>query len=260
MDELVGAFERAITPKTRLILVSHIAYLNGQVFPVKQICDVAHQRGIEVVVDGAHSFAHLADKQQDIQADYYGTSLHKWLLAPKGTGMLFIRRDKIEKIPAFMYSSRSGRRRGRMSKFERVGTLSLAPFLAIGEALTFHHAIGPHRKEARMRYLTHYWAERLQTIPKIRLYTSLDPAMSCGFATVGIEGVHPEALQDYLWGEHRIQTADIQEDELIQGIRVSPNVYTTLRELDSFCEVMEHVAKNGLPEPYRSMTYEERDW
>ncbi len=250
-DELVEAFERAITPKTRLILASHIAYLNGQVFPVGRICDIAHQHGIEVVVDGAHSFAHLAETQQDIRADYYGTSLHKWLLAPKGTGMLFIPRDKIEKIKPLM-SGPSRRRNASMRKFESVGTQSLAPFLAIGEAIVFHNAIGPERKEARLRYLTHYWAERLQTIPKIRMYTSLDSEMSCGIATVGIEGIHPVPLRDYLWEEHHIQTAPIDEGETIRGLRTSPNLYTTLPELDYFCEVMEHVASKGLPEPYSS--------
>jgi selenocysteine lyase/cysteine desulfurase len=256
MDELVEMYERGITENTRLILVSHMAYLNGQVFPVKRICEVAHRRGVEVVVDGAHSFAHLAHKQQDLQGDYYGASLHKWLLAPKGTGLLFIRKDKIEKIPALMYSSRSGRRRGRITKFERIGTSSLATYLAIGEAIAFHQTIGPKRKEERLRYLTHYWAEQLQDIPKIRLYTSLDPAMSCGIATVGIEGVHPEALRDYLWNEYRVQTARIFREGRIQGLRISPNVYTMLPELDRFCELMDHVARNGLPEPYKSMTFE----
>jgi len=130
----------------------------------------------------------------------------------------------------------------------------------LGEAITFHQAIGPERKEERLRYLTHYWAKPLRDVPKIRLYTSLDPAMSCGIATVGIEGVHPVALRDYLWNEHRIQTARIFRGELIQGLRISPNVYTTLSELDRFSEHMEHVARNGLPEPYKSMTFERRDF
>ncbi|MGE4658564.1 MAG: aminotransferase class V-fold PLP-dependent enzyme [Gammaproteobacteria bacterium] len=256
-DELVEAFARAITRKTRLILTSHIAYLNGQVFPVGRICDLAHQHGIEVVVDGAHSFAHLADTQQDIRADYYGTSLHKWMLAPKGTGMLFIPEDKIEKIQPLM-SGPSRRRNASMGKFESVGTQSLAPFLAIGEAIIFHNAIGPKRKEERLRYLTHYWVERLQTIPKIRLYTSLDSEMSCGIATIGIEGIHPVPLGDYLWEQHHIQTAPIERGETIQGLRISPNLYTTLHELDYFCEVMEHVTFTGLPEPYAS--YKPRSW
>lgn len=250
MEELVGAFERAITPKTRLILVSHIAYLNGQVFPIKNICDLAHQRGIEVVVDGAHSFAHLDFTRQDLDCDYFGTSLHKWLLAPKGTGLLYVRKDKIETIPPLM-SAPSGRRKANIRKFEQVGTHPAAPILAIAEALSFHTVIGSKRKEERLRYLKDYWAERLRKVPNVRLYTSLQPEMSCGIATVGVEGVHPVAFRDYLWERHRVQTARIVSAG-IQGLRVSPNLYTTLNELDYFCEVVEDVAKKGLPEPHKS--------
>ncbi|MBT5872515.1 MAG: aminotransferase class V-fold PLP-dependent enzyme [Candidatus Latescibacteria bacterium] len=255
MDQLVSAFEEAITPRTKLILVSHIAYLTGQIFPVKRICEMAHQRDIEVVVDAAHSFAHLDYTMSDLQGDYFGTSLHKWMLAPKGTGLLYIPKDKIEKINPLM--SGPSRRRGRsIRKYESVGTQSMAPMLAIGEAITFHRAIGGKVKEERMRYLKLYWAERLNKLSNIQLYTSLDPEMSCGFTTVGIRGVHPEALRDYLWEQHYIQTARIDRGEDLQGLRTSPNLYTTLPELDYFCEVMEEVAANGMPEPYRSMTFE----
>ena len=251
MDVLVEVFERAITPKTRLIMVSHMAYQNGQVFPVKRIRDMAHQYGVEVLVDGAHSFAHLADTHQDIQADYYGTSLHKWLFAPKGTGMLHIPKDKIGKIKPLM-TGNWPEWRDSMEKYEYVGTKSMAPFMAISEAITFHNAIGSKRKEERLRYLTHYWAEQLQSIPKIRLYTSLEHEASCGIATVGIEGTHPGSLRDYLWEEHRIQTSSRYREGVIEGLRTSPNLYITLPELDYFCEAMAHVAKNGLPEPYKS--------
>ena len=250
MDELVTAFEQAITPATRVILISHIAYLNGQIFPVKAICDLAHKHGIEVVLDAAHSFGHLDFKYQDLNCDYFGTSLHKWLLAPKGTGMMYIPKDKIEKIPPLMTAPWS-RWNTNIRKYEEVGTKSAAPFLAIAEAIAFHQAIGSKRKEARLRYLTHYWAERLQGLPRIRLYTSLAPEMSCGIATFGIEDIHPTPLRDYLWEKHQIQTATIRRDYM-PGLRISPNLYTTLPELDYFCELIEKVLKEGLPEPYKS--------
>jgi selenocysteine lyase/cysteine desulfurase len=158
-----------------------------------------------------------------------------------------------------MYTSRSGRGQDRIAKFESIGTSSLATFMAIGEAMTFHRTIGPERKEERLRHLTHYWAEQLRNTPGIRLYTSLDPAMSCGIATVGVEGVHPVALRDYLWERHRVQTARIIRGQLIRGLRISPNFYTTLPELDRFCDLMNDVARNGLPEPYKSMTFEDQD-
>lgn len=253
MDDLVGIFERGITPKTRLILVSHITYTTGQVFPVKRICDLAHSRGVDVLVDGAHSFGHLDFKLADLNCDYFGTSLHKWLLAPKGTGMLYIQKDKIEKIPPIM-SPPPRRGNDRMRKYESVGIQSSAQNLGIGEALAFHNAIGAKRKEERLRYLTHAWAERLQAVPTIRLYTPLAPEMSCGIASVGIVGVDPTALHNFLWEKHRIQTSRgyYEEDRTLLWLRISPNLYTTLPELEYFYEGMEDAAKNGLPEPYRS--------
>ena len=249
-DETVAAFEQAMTPRTRLIMVSHMGFTNGQIFPIRPICDLAHSRDIEVVVDGAHSFGHLDFKCQDLACDYFGTSLHKWLLAPKGTGMLYIPKDKIEKIPTLM-SPPPGRRRDRwhgdIRKYEDVGTKPAAPFLAIAEALAFHNAIGSKRKEERLRYLTHYWAERLQALPNVRLSTSLAPEMSCAIATVGIEDIYTTPFRDYLWEEHQIQTARVR-----RGLRISPNLYTTLQQLDYFCELVEDVARDGLPEPYKS--------
>ena len=258
MDDLVEIYERAITPKTRLILVSHITYTTGQVFPVRRICDLAHQHGIEVVVDGAHAVGHLDFNVSDLDCDYYGTSLHKWLFAPKGTGMLYIRKEHIEKIEPLYgpYTSRRFDATKSMRKYESVGTQSQAPRLAIGEAVAFHNAIGPKRKEERLRYLKNHWADRLRQHPKIRVYTSTESEMSCCIASVGIEGVDPSALQNYLWEEHQILTARGYyggEDYSMRWNRVSPNLYTTLPDLDYYCDVMEETAENGLPEPYRSI-------
>jgi selenocysteine lyase/cysteine desulfurase len=244
MDVLVEGFRRAITPRTKMILMCHQVNITGQIFPVKRICDLATEHGIEVVVDGAHSFAQFKFDHSDIGCDYFGTSLHKWLLAPKGTGMLYVRRDKIKKVWPLMAAREEMDENIR--KFEEIGTHPAANFIAIGEALTFHHAIGSERKEARLRYLKDYWAKRLIKQDNIRLHTSLDPAMSCAIATVEIVGVDTRALGEYLWNEHRILVAPIMHDEF-KGLRVTPNLYSTLEELDYFCEVMEHVAKKGLP-------------
>ena len=255
LDELVKVLEEGITPRTRVILVSHVTYTTGQVFPVRRISDLAHRHGIEVVVDGAHAVGHLDFKVSELGCDYYGTSLHKWLSAPKGTGMLYMKRDHVEKIEPLYGPARSRRYdpRTSMRKYESVGTQSHAPFLAIGEALAFHNAIGPKRKEERLRYLKDHWAERLRPHPGIRLYTPTDPEMSCCIAGVGIEGCDPTGMRDYLWDEHQIQTSRgryDREDPSRRWVRITPNLYTTLPELDNFCEVMEDVANNGLPEPY----------
>lgn len=255
MNDILEPYRKAITPKTKLILVSHIGYLNGQIFPVRAICDLAHERGVDVVVDGAHAFGHVTFNIADLGCDYFGTSLHKWLLAPKGTGLLYIRPDRREKIPPLI-TAPSRRRAASMRKYESVGTESYAPRLAIGDAVLFQNIIGAKRKEERLRFLSHYWAERLVRVPGIRLCSSLTPEMSCGILTVGVDGTVPFALDKYLWEVHRIRTADIDDEfstGAIQGLRVTPNVYTTLSELDRFCEVMEVIAKKGLPEPYTSM-------
>lgn len=257
MDDLVAIFEQAITPATKLILVSHVTYTAGQVFPVKRICDLVHQHGIEVVVDGAHAFGQIDFKVSELGCDYYGSSLHKWLYAPKGTGMLYMRQAHVEKIKP-LYGTYTSRRPGgakSMRNYESVGTLSQAPYLAIGEAVAFHNAIGPKRKEERLRYIKDYWADRLRRHPRINVFTPADPAMSCCIAAVGIEGVDPSAMQDYLWEEEQILTSRGYyegEGNSLHWVRVSPNLYTQLPELDYFCDVMEQLAERGLPEPYRS--------
>ncbi len=244
LDEISSAFEKGITDRTRLILISHQINITGQITPVKAVCEMARAKGIETIVDGAHSFAQFDFKQKDLGCDYFGTSLHKWLYAPKGTGMLYVKRDKIEKIWPLMAAE--SKQATDIRKFEEIGTHSAAPKLAIGEALLFHNGIGGKRKEARLRYLSRYWMNRLKDVPKIRFNTSFDPNQSCAIANVQIEGTKPEAVVKYLFDKHRIFTVAIMHEEF-QGIRITPNVYTTLSELDRFCEQMETIARQGLP-------------
>jgi len=244
LNEITAAFERAITDRTRLILMAHQVNITGQITPVKAVCEMARARGIETIVDGAHSFAQFDFKQKDLSCDYFGTSLHKWLYAPKGTGLLYIKRDKIEKIWPLMAAE--SKQAGDIRKFEEIGTHSAAPKLAIGEALLFHNGIGGKRKEARLRYLSRYWMNRLKDVPKVRFNTSFDPAQSCAIANVQIEGSDPRAVGSYLFDQHKIFTTPIVHEEF-QGIRITPNVYTTLGELDRFCELMETIARRGLP-------------
>ena len=244
LDEITAAFERAITNRTRVILISHQVNITGQITPVKAVCEIARAKGIETIIDGAHSFAQFDFKQKDIGCDYFGTSLHKWLYAPKGTGMLYVKREKIGKIWPLMAAE--SKQRTDIRKFEEIGTHSAAPRLAIGEALLFHNGIGGKRKEARLRYLSRYWMNRLKDVPKLRFNTSFDPAQSCAIANVQIEGIKSTAISSYLFDKHRIFTTPIMHEEF-EGIRITPNVYTTLGELDRFCTVMEAIARKGLP-------------
>jgi selenocysteine lyase/cysteine desulfurase len=244
VDDIAVAFEKAITPKTKLILISHQINLTGQINPVKKVCEMARARGIETIVDGAHSFAQFDFKRDDLGCDYFGTSLHKWIYAPKGTGMLYVRKEKIPKIWALMASE--DKNRNDIRKYEEIGTHSAAMRLAIGESILFHNAIGAKRKEERLRYLSRYWMNRIKDIPKVGFNTSFEPKQSCAIANFKIEGVDPVQLGGYLMSKYKIFTTPIVHDEFT-GIRITPNVYTTLWELDRFGEVVEQVARKGLP-------------
>ncbi|OLD80293.1 MAG: hypothetical protein AUI33_01920, partial [Ignavibacteria bacterium 13_1_40CM_2_61_4] len=228
LDSIVSAFERGITNRTRLVLMSHVINITGQITPVKAVCELARSKGIEVIVDGAHSFAHFAFKHENLQCDYYGTSLHKWFFAPKGTGLLFVKRDKIEKLWPLMAAEK--KQAADIRKFEEIGTHSAAPRLAIGEAILFHNGIGAERKEARLRYLSRYWMNRLKDLPNVRFHTSFDANQSCGIANIEIEGIDPAAIGAYLMDKHKIFTTPIVHDEF-KGIRITPSLYTTLQEL-----------------------------
>ena len=244
LDEITSAFERGITPRTRLILISHMINITGQITPVRAVCELARARGIETVVDGAHTFAHMDFQQKDLACDYYATSLHKWLFAPKGTGMLYVKRDKIERVwPLYAAEKKQS---GDIRKFEEIGTHPAAPRLAIGEAILFHQGIGAARKEARLRYLSRYWMNRLKELPRVSFNTSFADDQSCAIGNVQIEGTNPAQVSNYLMSAHKIFTTPIIHDEF-QGIRITPNVYTTLSELDRFCEAMETIIKKGLP-------------
>lgn len=245
IEDIVAPFEKAITPRTKLILMSHQINITGQITPVRQVCEMARSKGIETIVDGAHSFGQFDFKLADLGCDYFGTSLHKWLHAPKGTGMLFVRREKIPKVWALMASEEKNR--ADIRKFEEIGTHSAAMRLAIGEAILFHRAIGAKRKEARLRYLSRYWMDKLKQNPKVGFNTSFDEKQFCAIANFKIAGIDPVRLGNYLMSEHKILTTPIVHDEFT-GIRITPNVYTTLWELDRFCRIVGQIAKEGLPE------------
>jgi selenocysteine lyase/cysteine desulfurase len=242
--QIVAAFEQNITSRTRLILMCHMINLTGQILPVREVVAMARKYDIPVIVDGAHSLAHHDFKISDLDCDNYSVSLHKWLFAPHGTGLLYVRRDKIKDVWPLMAATEE--KDGDIRKFEEIGTHPAANYLAIGEALTFHQGIGGARKEARMVYLRDYWAKPLLEHDRVRLHTSLKPGFACGLANVEIIDVDPAQIVDWLWKQHKIIVTPINHAEF-KGIRVTPSVYTTLEELDRFIEALWHVAENGLP-------------
>ncbi len=241
---VVDAFRRAITPRTRVIEVTHITNLTGQILPVRDIVRLGREHGIEVFVDGAHAFAQFPFQRDDLECDYYATSLHKWLFAPIGTGFLYVRRNKQKSIWPLMAAPPAMDENIR--KYEEIGTHPAANHNAIAAAIAFHRGIGADRKAARLRFLRDRWALRLAAAdPRVKILTPLNDTESCGIALVHVDGIDTEKLQAYLWDKHRIMTTPIVHAEF-NGLRITPSVYTTLDELDTFSARMEQVLKTGL--------------
>jgi len=243
-QEIVRLFEERITPRTRLILMCHMINLTGQILPVKQVVAMARGKGIPIIVDGAHAFAHFDFTHADLDCDYYASSLHKWLFAPHGTGLLYVRRERIASLWPMMPAAPE--MAADIRKFEEIGTHPAANFLGVGDALTFHEGIGPSVKQERLILLRDHWSRRLLAHDRVRLHTSLAPGRACGIATVQIEGIPTLALSDWLWTKHRIITTAIVHEQF-EGLRISPSVYTTMQELDRFGDAMERVIRDGLP-------------
>jgi isopenicillin-N epimerase len=243
MDYLAKMFEEAITPRTKVIHICHITNRTGQIFPVKAISQMARARGIETIVDGAHAFAQFPFKQADLDCDYYGTSLHKWVLAPIGTGMLYVKKSKIEKIWPMMAAPPE--MNANIRKFEEIGTHPASQRNAITEALDFHDSIGGERKAERFRYLRKRWSNRLRDLPGVKILNSEDPEQSCAIGFISIDGIDAPKLSAYLWSKYRIWTVAIVTPGEYQGLRITPNVYTTMEEIDTFADVMEKVIRKG---------------
>jgi len=240
-EEIVAAYEKAITPKTKIIHVTHMVNWLGQIMPVQKIARMAHAKGIEVVCDGAHSFGLMDFKIPDLECDYFGTSLHKFLSAPIGSGMLYIKKEKISKIWPLVCNDNP--RGTDIRKFETLGTRSFPIEQGIGEALNFHNAIGPKRKEERIRYLKNYWANKVKDIPGVSLSTSLKPEYSCAICGVSIQGMTPQELDKQLFDKYKVHVVGITWEN-ISCVRVTPHVYTTLQDLDTFAGAIEEIAKS----------------
>jgi len=240
-DYLVKQFVNAFTPKTKVVHITHIINWNGQILPVKKIAQEAHKRNIEVIVDGAHSFAHFDFKIPDLDADYFAASLHKWLYAPIGSGMLYVRKEKIKTIYPLFATSDSPLK-DDIRKFENLGTRPFFIEQAIGKAIEFHEMIGSERKEKRLHYLKNYWMEKVKNVPKVKINTPLHPKWGCAIGNVGVEGKKSAELDSFLMDKYKIHVVGI-EWENIHGIRVTPNVYTTIKNLDLLVEGITAFAK-----------------
>lgn len=233
-DYLVRQYVNAFTAKTKVVHITHVINWTGQIMPVKKIADEAHKRGIEVVVDGAHSFAHFDFTIPGLGADYFASSLHKWLYAPIGTGLLYVKKEKIKTLYP-LFATADNPLKDDIRKFENLGTRPFFIEQAIGKAIEFHEMIGIERKQKRLHYLKNYWMEKVKDLPGVKLNTSLHPKWGCAIGNVGIEGHKPAELDSFLMDKYKIHTVGIIWEN-IDGVRVTPNVYTTTKNLDVLVE------------------------
>lgn len=238
-EEIVSIYEKAITPETKLLMVCQVINITGQILPVKKICNMAHARGVQVMVDGAHAFAHLKFKVDDLNCDYYGCSLHKWLSAPLGAGLLYVKKENVSKIwPLFAEMKVFHQGIGRLN---HTGTIPVHTDLAIADAIAFHNKIGIERKEARLRYLQNYWVNQVRGLPNVLLNTPAQAGRSCGIANVGITKYKPAELAKVLFDTYRIFTVHIDWAG-VHGCRVTPNVYTSTNDLDKLVKAIKELA------------------
>ena len=234
-DEIVNVYAQAITEKTKLLMVCHMINITGQILPVRKICDMAHSKGVPVLVDGAHAFAHIKYSIPDLNCDYYGTSLHKWLSVPLGAGFLYVKKENIGKVwPLF---GDEGRKEDDVLRLNHTGTHPVATDLAISNAIDYYQRLGAERKEARLRYLQNYWSAKVRPMKHIILNTPADPVRSCGIANVGVQGMKPGDLAKTLLDKYKIWTVAI-DGANVHGCRVTPNVFTTPKELDIFVKAL----------------------
>ncbi|CAN5464690.1 aminotransferase class V-fold PLP-dependent enzyme [soil metagenome] len=236
-EEIVELYSKAITGKTRVIMIAHMINITGQILPVRKICDMAHSKNVQVMVDGAHAFAHLKFSIPDLGCDYYAASLHKWLSVPLGAGILYVKKENISKVWPLMADSEIDET--RISRLNHTGTHPVHTDLAISNAIDYYLTIGVERKEARLRYLQNYWTSKIKSLPKVILNTPTDPTRSCAIANVGIKGMKPKDLADTLLNKYKIWTVAIDNDKAnVHGCRITPNLYTTTKELDVFVNAM----------------------
>jgi len=238
-EEIVKRYTDQMSSRTKIVHITQVINWTGQIMPVKKITEAAHKRGAEVIVDGAHAYAHIEFSLHDLNCDYFGTSLHKWLCAPFGTGFMFVKKEKIAAM--WTLFSNEDPNSADIRKFESLGTRSFPSEQAIGNALKFHNMVGSKRKEERLRYLKNYWVDQVKDLPKVKFYTSQRPQYSCALTTFGIEGRTSKEINQYLFSNFKIHCSPVDK-EMVHGVRVTPHVYTTLPELDRLVTAIKELA------------------
>ena len=238
-EEIVNLYAGAITAKTKLLMVSHMINITGQILPVKKISDMAHGKGVKVLVDGAHAFAHFRYSIPDLHCDYYATSLHKWLSVPLGAGFLYVKKENIAGLWPLLADS-ADLKEDDIHSLNHIGTPPVHTDISIANAIDYYLKIGAERKEARLRYLQHYWTDKVRNVKNVTVNTPAEIERSCGIANVGIEGMKPADLADSLLKKYNIYTVAIDYAN-VHGCRITPNVYTTPKELDQLVKALKEL-------------------
>ncbi len=237
-DEIVQMYANAITSKTSLLMIPQMVNITGQILPVQKICDMAHSKGVEVMVDGAHAFAHIQFNIPDLHCDYYGASLHKWLSVPLGSGILYVRKEKVKKIWPLLAENDTLESIGRLN---HIGTHPVHTDLAIADSIEYYLKLGAEKKEARLRYLQQYWTTKVRGFGKIIINTPVQPERSCAIANVGIEGMKPGDLAETLLKKYQIYTVAI-DGANVHGCRITPNIFTLTKELDVLVKALKEMS------------------
>ena len=238
-EEIVSLYESQITSKTKLIMVCHMINITGQILPIKKICEMAHKHGVEVMVDGAHCVGHFDFSIDDFNCDYYGSSLHKWLATPLGAGLLYVNKNKTHKIWPLLANGNTNK--SDIKRLNHIGTHPVHTDLAISNSIDYLKWIGMERKEKRMRFLQRYWSDKLRNVKNVIVNTPLDIDRSCGIGNVGLTNMSPSKMEDLLFKKYKIFTVAIDYAN-VKGCRISPNIFTTTKELDSFVEAVKELS------------------
>jgi selenocysteine lyase/cysteine desulfurase len=238
-EEIVNLYASAITAKTKVLFVSHMINITGQVLPIRKICDMAHAKGVQVIVDGAHAFAHIKFRIDELDCDYYAAALHKWLSTPLGAGLLYVKKNNIKNLWPLLADGEKDL--NKINRLNHIGTHPVHTDLTINDCMDYYEMMGAERKEARMYFLQNYWTSKVRNLPKIIINTPADASRSCGIANVGIEGILPADLAKRLMTEHKVFTVAIDYAN-VSGCRITPNLYTTTQELDSFVLALKTLA------------------
>ena len=238
-EEIVSLYESQITSRTKLIMVCHMINITGQILPIKKICEMAHNYGVEVMVDGAHCVGHFDFSIDDFNCDYYGSSLHKWLATPLGAGLLYVNKNKTHKIWPLLANGNTNK--SDIKRLNHIGTHPVHTDLAISNSIDYLEWIGMERKENRMRFLQRYWSDKLRNVKNVIVNTPLDIDRSCGIGNVGLTNMTPSKMEDLLFNKYKIFTVAIDYAN-VKGCRISPNIFTTTKELDSFVEAVKELS------------------